>query len=331
MKRAGQDDCADGARKPISKTTDSSSSGWKLKDLDEEQLRRLLGEDGEAVRSRTAEIPVWLANWASAFSNADRIESPMARMAKDQWRDHPSLAFLTAIAPLVRQGRERLRAGVEALIAANADSQSELPFDPATIENLLFGSLPVELAGMMSRTMALELNVARVSEELTGETPDERFESFIGSLADPAVAQRIFAEYPVLARSLTETIDRRIDAGLELLERLSRDWPEIRSRLCGADDPGKLTELSFGMGDTHRGGRTVAVMSFSFSQLWRFGQFRKLRLQAGLQTEVAGRRGTFSGALSLVERTRRTSPISIDACDRSRRIRLGGVHRRRRL
>ena len=142
----------------------------KAEGLDEEQLRRLLGEDAEAVRSRTAEIPVWLANWVNAFSNADRIESPVARLAKDQWRDHPSLAFLTAIAPLIRQGRERLRAGVEALLAANAGSQSELPFDPATIENLLFGSLPVELAGMMSRTMALELNVARVSEELTGET-----------------------------------------------------------------------------------------------------------------------------------------------------------------
>ncbi len=231
--------------------------------LDEEQLRRLLGEDGEAVKSRTAEIPVWLANWASAFSDADRIESTIAPMAKELWRDHPSLAFLTAIAPLIRQGRERLRAGVEALLAANPDSQTEIPFDPANIENLLFRSLPVELAGMMSRTMALELNVARLSEELTGETADERFESYIESLANVSVAQRVFAEYPVLARSLTETIDRRINAGLELLERLCRDWPEIRSRLCGADDPGKLKELSFGMGDTHRGGRTVAVMSFS--------------------------------------------------------------------
>ncbi|HKQ77912.1 MAG TPA: type 2 lanthipeptide synthetase LanM family protein, partial [Blastocatellia bacterium] len=230
--------------------------------LEEELLRRMLGEDGAAVKSRTAEIPAWLANWTSAFSDADLIESSSARMTRDQWRDHPSLAFLTAIAPLVRHGRERLRAGVEALIAANADSPSELPFDPVTIENLLFGGLPVELAGMMSRTMALELNVARVSEELTGETPDERFESFISRLADPVVAQRIFTEYPVLARSLTETIDRRIDAGLELLERLSRDWPEIRSRLCGSADPGKMTELSFGMGDTHCGGRTVAVMSF---------------------------------------------------------------------
>jgi len=231
--------------------------------LDEDQLRRLLGEDGAAIRSRTVETPAWLTNWVCAFSKADGIESSSARMTRDLWRDHPSLAFLTAIAPLVRHGRERLRDGVETLIAANAGSQSELPFDPATIENLLFGGLPVELAGMISRTMALELNVARVSEELTGETPDERFESFIGSLADPVVAQRIFAEYPVLARSLTETIDRRVDAGLELLERLSRDWPEIRSRLCGSGDPGKLTELSLGMGDTHRGGRTVAVMSFS--------------------------------------------------------------------
>jgi type 2 lantibiotic biosynthesis protein LanM len=230
--------------------------------LDEARLRQLLGEDADAVKSRAAETPAWLVRWISAFSNADHIESPPP-ITKDQWREHPSLAFLTAVAPLIRQGRERLRAGVGALIAASADSQSELPFDPATIENLLFGRLPAELAGMISRTMALELNVARISEELTGETADERFESFIGKLADPDGGQRIFAEYPVLARSLTETIDRRIAVSLELLERLNRDWPEIRARLCGADDPGKLTELSFGMGDTHRGGRTVAALSFN--------------------------------------------------------------------
>ncbi len=231
--------------------------------LDEEMLRRLLGEDADAVKSRSAETPVWLANWYSAFSNADRIEPPLASFAKDQWREHPSLAFLTAIAPLIRNGREQMRVGVETLIAANAGSQFESPFDPATIENMLFEKLPVELAGMMSRTMALELNVARVSEELAGETTDERFECFIGKLAEPEYAQRIFAEYPVLARSLTETIERHIAAGLEILERLIRDWPEIRLRLCGAEDPGKLTGLSFGMGDTHRGGRTVAVLSFN--------------------------------------------------------------------
>ena len=229
--------------------------------LTEEILRRLLGESAEAVKARAVEKPAWLVKWINAFAG----ELEQGPIPRDQWRTSPALGFLTAIGPLIRQGREQLRAGIEALMAVRTDSSFELPFDPATVENMLFGRLPSELAGMMSRTMVLELNVARLGEELTGETADERFESFIGRLTDPKEAQRIFVEYPVLARLLTETIDRRIDAGLELLERLTHDWPEIRSQLCSEGDPGKLTELSFGMGDTHRGGRTVAVLSFQAS------------------------------------------------------------------
>src|SRR5262249_58231425 len=57
--------------------------------LAEEQLRQLLGEDADAVKSRSAETPSWLTKWTSAFWSAYKVESPMAPMTKDQWRESP--------------------------------------------------------------------------------------------------------------------------------------------------------------------------------------------------------------------------------------------------
>src|SRR5262249_24364443 len=136
--------------------------------LTEELLRRLLGENPDSIKSRLGEPPLWLVEWISAFSDASTKETTTDAITKDLWRENPGLAFLTAITPLIRRGFDRLRAGVNTLIADSAVAQSELPFEPATIENLLLGRLPVELARLMSRTMALELNVARLSEELNG-------------------------------------------------------------------------------------------------------------------------------------------------------------------
>lgn len=229
--------------------------------LSEESFLALLAEEPGAVRQHFETAPAWLRNWAEAFSAPDAAELPVLP-SSDQWREHPGMAFLPAVAPLLRLAAQQISKCVQEVIAFGRD----LPFDPQTIASLLLDRVPAELAGMMSRTMVLELNVARVRGELTGDTPEARFESFVDKLADPEFAQQIFSEYPVLVRSLAQSVERQVAVGRELIERLADDWREICGQFCDGKSPGILTDLSFGMGDTHCGGRSVAVLTFRDSE-----------------------------------------------------------------
>lgn len=116
---------------------------------------------------------------------------------------------------------------------------------------------------MLGRTLVLELHVARLQGLLEGETPEERFQSFSSRLRQRDVALSILQEYPVLARQLIISIDAWVDTSLELLHRLSRDWDTIRATFNSNGDPGMLTEVAGGIGDTHRGGRSVLIIGFA--------------------------------------------------------------------
>src|SRR5439155_9517462 len=112
--------------------------------------------------------------------------------------------LLNLIEPLVSHGRDRLHHAVQALI----QTQTDLPFDPTTVEELVLATFPWRLLEMVSRTMALELNVARLQGFLEGDTPEARFRSFLERLRRRDIALALLREYPVLARELTMNIDR---------------------------------------------------------------------------------------------------------------------------
>lgn len=65
------------------------------------------------------------------------------------------------------------------------------------------------MLALLDRTLVLEMHVARMQGVLSGETPEQRFASFVERLRDPAVVLSIFREYPVLAADLASCADRR--------------------------------------------------------------------------------------------------------------------------
>ena len=107
------------------------------------------------------------------------------------------------------------------------------------------------------------MHVARLEGRLTGDTAEERFRDFAQSLAEPVVARRFFAEYPVLVRLVVETIEQWVETSLEFLEHLSRDCIDIRAKLHDGEDLGELSQVATDAGDAHRGGRSVRLLRFS--------------------------------------------------------------------
>jgi type 2 lantibiotic biosynthesis protein LanM len=219
--------------------------------IDQVHLEQILGESAESLQRRVSQPPAWLAELAEAYAQ------PASAYA-DPPPGEEVLGFLELVQPLVDRACERVAAGIADLAA----QWSTLPFDPATIEDVLLMNLPDPLLARLGRTMVLELNVARLQELLEGDTPAERFRSFVQGLRQPDQAIVILSEYPVLARQLAVCINRWAEVSLEFLGRLCEDWEAIRACFSPAGDPGVLVELAGGAGDTHRGGRSVMVAQF---------------------------------------------------------------------
>jgi type 2 lantibiotic biosynthesis protein LanM len=217
-----------------------------LEGVREEELLTLLGEPAGTLRQRFGETPAWLENLARAFGRA-------------QISPTPEPDSLGVIRPLLDQAAEEFDRGVRLL----AGKYSELPFDPHTVGDLLAPALIDRLSAMLGRTLILELHVARLQGRLDGDTPQQRFGSFLRRLHRPDEALALLQEYPVLARQLAEGIGRWVAFSLEFLGHLGADWPALRAAFHPDGDPGPLSHVEGSAGDSHRGGRAVLVAHFA--------------------------------------------------------------------
>jgi type 2 lantibiotic biosynthesis protein LanM len=224
--------------------------------LDEEAFLHLLGEPPASVRHRFPSAPDWLTTLATAFSRTPPSNPELRPKALE---GDDSISFVDAIEPLTSLGRARLRVGIQAI----ARSRRDLPIDPATIDDILYTNLPRQLLMMLSRTAVLELHVARLEGLLHGDSPHERFQSFIERLRRPDVTIALLEEYAVLARQLAICIDQWVTSSLTFVRDLAEDWDAVRTTVAPGADPGVVAEVSAGAGDRHRGGRSVLLLRFS--------------------------------------------------------------------
>ncbi|MGX7826212.1 type 2 lanthipeptide synthetase LanM family protein [Actinokineospora sp. 24-640] len=111
----------------------------------------------------------------------------------------------------------------------------------------------------VSRVLVLELNAARLTGRLTATDSAGRWTEFVERTCEPGFWDSIDAHYPALRPRLRTVIDNRVAAIRELATRFTADRAAL-VRLTGVD-PGELRAVSFGEGDSHRGGRSVAVLT----------------------------------------------------------------------
>jgi type 2 lantibiotic biosynthesis protein LanM len=234
--------------------------------LVEDTLKRLLAEQGSSVRDRLPGHPVWLQDMVCAFvapASAYTMVAPEAVLADSTdprvLRASAATGFLLLVDPLIQKGRLRMAQGLTEIL-------NEYPhalFDVPTAESLLFSHLPQRLGMLVGRTMVLELNVARLQGLLTGETPEQRFVSFLEQLRRPEISLALLKEYPVLARQVATCIDQWLQAGCEFARHLCEDLPVLQEMYCAGHALGNLTHLNWGMGDGHREGRAICIATFS--------------------------------------------------------------------
>jgi type 2 lantibiotic biosynthesis protein LanM len=221
--------------------------------LTEEEFRRLLGEPIEAVHDRSPETPPWLNQLARAYFHVEEL-APLTKLPVNTQVG----GMLNLVEPLIEQSYNDLLEGVRVLL----ETHSDLPFDQRTIAPILLTSLPGLFGMLLSRTIALEVNVARLEGLLEGNTPEERFNHFMARLRQPETALAIFREYPVMARQFVIHLNNWLRFHLEFLQHFAADWAAIRKTFSPDQDPGELIQLDGSVGDSHRGGRSVLIAKF---------------------------------------------------------------------
>src|SRR5215467_3902197 len=123
-------------------------------------------------------------------------------------------------------------------------------------------SLYTVLHSKVSRLLVLELNAARVTRRLSGETSEQRWQHFLELSSRQSFWDDLASHYPSLLSRVDAIVQNRCMATLRFAQRWTTDRRRLKD-LCagglGGGDLGELNELSFGAGDSHRGGLTVAI------------------------------------------------------------------------
>ncbi len=187
-----------------------------------------------------------------------RIEVRCPLPLPDELRTLELAACLTIVSPMIHDARLRVRARASQL----AVGYPSAPFDPPAVEESLAVNLAAPLLMMMNRVMVLELNVARLEGVLEGDSPQERFASFVDRLSRPEVADQLLGEYSVLRDEIERRLEQWVRFSIEFLEHLCVDWPSIHGRIVSrrAD---RIVRIETGAGDTHRNGRSVVIATFA--------------------------------------------------------------------
>ena len=238
-------------------------AGWRSDYPSAEAFRARLqrsGTDEAVLRGLLAEPPGELAarigrpSWAAAAERAWAAAppDPPARQPGASWQD----GFAAILAPFAAGAAADL---LDAAQAADAGAVADL----VAVRDSFARQLTVSLVALARRTLVLELNVARVAGRLAGATPEERFADFVRRCSSRKGLRALLTGYPVLARLLGQAAGQGTAAWTELLARLAADRAAVAGTFFGGADPGPLTEVVFGAGDRHQGGRSVAVLRFA--------------------------------------------------------------------
>ncbi len=226
----------------------------EIEGITQEELENILGESIESVKERYANQPSWLSKIEQIFTQdynfnyVDLLDNSIPENIR---------GFFKIIKPLVNHSCNLLSQKINQLIK----TETNLPFDSDTIKNLLLINLPKKLLRIVTKTLVLELNVARLQNQLNGDTPQDRFNSFVDRLSQPEQFLNLLQEYPVMARQLIVTLENWLNFSSEFIQNLCHDWSEIQ-QIFSVKQTDKLIQLENG-GDSHRAGRSVLIATFT--------------------------------------------------------------------
>jgi type 2 lantibiotic biosynthesis protein LanM len=162
--------------------------------------------------------------------------------------------FDAALEPLIEPALDRFRRRLHAVPKPLSAAERDI------LQRAAHRSLLGAVRPKANRLLLLELHAARMSGRLTRDTSEQRWDEFLEVAAEARFWRELDVDYPAFAPRLDRVIRNRCAALLALARRLAADRPRL-TELLGTP-PGELVEVALDAGDSHRGGRTVALVRF---------------------------------------------------------------------
>ncbi|HEX4301933.1 MAG TPA: type 2 lanthipeptide synthetase LanM family protein [Rhizomicrobium sp.] len=147
-----------------------------------------------------------------------------------------------------------------AMLATQLSSIPDLSeAERSVIHAAAMAALHLQLHRKLTRVLLVELNAARVQGRLDGDTPQARWRDFLEGSSKEEFWTELSDHYPSLLARVARLAQNAVAAAASFARRWAADRDALTA-LCGGP-VGALTGVSFGAGDTHCGGQTVAILS----------------------------------------------------------------------
>ena len=211
--------------------------------------RRLEWHKPDPGSELATDEPAWLTDLAALLSNLEH---------------HPAEAINNGI-PFA----DALQSIVDATWTAELSRSAQAARLTDSAITGLRRSLLVQLSALMARPLGHQFSAGRtltdvvMSHLVDGLPPGDgksRYDSFCRDQVN-ACFSLLLEEFPVLGRLMATVVRNWSLAAAELLDRVTADRALIERRFSVAGDA-QVTSVEAGLGDRHRGGRGVAVLTF---------------------------------------------------------------------
>lgn len=115
------------------------------------------------------------------------------------------------------------------------------------------------------RTLVRELHQYKENGKLFGETKEERFQYFENISSQPEFKKDLFITYPLLEELINKYIRGTAVYIVSIFNNYEKDKNQLQKYYkCSLGD---IKDLSLGQGDTHNGGKSVAIIYFENCKL----------------------------------------------------------------
>lgn len=216
--------------------------------LSEPQFVGILSEPLGQLKTRTPNL-----NWVTALKQRyTTCQTPSLTSTAQQARLDETL--LVIVRPLIYSILNDLYDAY----ATTAAHLGQAAF-PETALSLWVTALLDDCDDILTPIVVTELQSARFLKQLSGETSQARFQSFLDLYRSAAGALTLLKAYPVLGRLLHDFTTNWLAARVEFLDRLAADWSTL-TKTFFTDSAPAIQQIQDSVSDRHDSGRTVYIL-----------------------------------------------------------------------
>lgn len=169
-------------------------------------------------------------------------------------------------------------------LAAQLAERAELTdVERRAVHDAVSAMLDERVFGRVIRVLLLELHAARVTGQLSAPDSAGRWQEWVTQAQRPGFWESLAGRYPTLLPRLRTSIRHACAAALAFADRFAADRAALAALVGG--EP-VLSAVTFGAGDSHRGGQTVAKVQLTDGRQLIYKP-RSMRIDAVLERFLA--------------------------------------------